>query len=61
MRGTANSPGAASKPKTQVADCIKHSIENKTKMLHWTNNVLPSEKGTNRPEIIYNLRKRKSN
>jgi len=58
VRGTANSPGAASKPKTQVADCIKHSVENKT---HWTNNGPPSVKGTNSPEIIYNLRKWKSN
>ncbi|XP_014490893.1 lysine-specific demethylase JMJ706-like [Vigna radiata var. radiata] len=61
VRGTANSQGAASKPKTQVADCIKQCVENKTRMLHWRNNVLPSVKSTNRPEIIYNLRKRKSN
>ncbi|BAT98728.1 hypothetical protein VIGAN_10005400 [Vigna angularis var. angularis] len=61
VRGTANSQCAASKPKTQVADCIKQCVENKTRMLHWRNNVLPSVKGTNRPEIIYNLRTRKSN
>ncbi|ESW19401.1 hypothetical protein PHAVU_006G121800 [Phaseolus vulgaris] len=61
VRGTANSPGAASKPKTKIADCIKHSVENKTRMLHWRNYGLPSVKGTNRPEIVYNLRKRKSN
>ncbi|CAJ1932976.1 unnamed protein product [Sphenostylis stenocarpa] len=54
---TENALGAASKPKIKVADYIKHSVENKTTK-HWRNDR--SAKGTNRPEIIYNLRKRKS-
>ncbi|RDX77684.1 Lysine-specific demethylase, partial [Mucuna pruriens] len=61
IRGTAYSLGAASKPKTKVADSIKHNIEKKTTMKHWRNNGLPSVKGIKRPGIIYNLRKRKSN
>ncbi|KAH1087654.1 hypothetical protein GYH30_018970 [Glycine max] len=61
VRGTASSLGAASKPKTKVADSIKHSVEkNKSTMKHWMNNGLPCGKGTERPGIIYNLRKRKS-
>ncbi|KAH1139021.1 hypothetical protein AAZX31_10G181500 [Glycine max] len=61
VRGTASSLGAASKPKTKVADSTKHSVErNKSTMKHWRNNGLPSVRGTERPGIIYNLRKSKS-
>ncbi|TKY69083.1 Lysine-specific demethylase JMJ706 [Spatholobus suberectus] len=53
-RGAANSLGAASKPKTKVADSIKHSIEkNKTTMKNWRNNGLPSVKDIARLQSIF--------
>ncbi|XP_027362431.1 lysine-specific demethylase JMJ706-like [Abrus precatorius] len=60
VRGTANSPVAASKRKTRVVDSIKHSVKNGTKMKNWKSNGPPSAKGTTRPGLIYNLRKSKS-
>ncbi|KAK7310245.1 hypothetical protein RJT34_07640 [Clitoria ternatea] len=61
ISGTANFLGGTSKPKTRVADRIKHSIEKKkTTMKHRRNNRPPTVKRTRRPRVTYNLRIRKS-